>query len=286
MYLKEIMEHFKPIITALQTEFALLTWRDIIEIIFFSTVIYYFTQWLGYDTKKNLVLPFYVYCGLLLGSYALGISGITTVLLWCAPLVATIFIVVHQTTLQKNFITLTAQNSQEPAQPTATWIEEVVRASLLAVNKNKNLIYIIERTQSLHNYIQASYTMHALCSAALINTVVEQSQHNPIQLWLTKSGTLMACNVQWSIGEDMLTLSNNVPQWLADALVATAKSDAVVLHCSSSTRLFTLVAGGKQITNLAPAHIPTLLHQIIKGDDHENQHYTQADTSISHHPEI
>lgn len=280
------MEHFEPILTAVTTELYLITWRDLCEIIFFSTTIYYFTLWLSYDTKKNLVGHFYIYCGLLIGSYITEINGITSVLLWCAPLISTVFVLFHQTTLQKNFITLTAQKPEEQVNAPTTWIDEIVRASLLALNKNKDLIYIIERTQSLANYLSCSYTMHAVCSAELINTVIEQSSENPTHIWLTKSGTLIACNVQWIIGEEIISSNHDISKWLADSLFATAKSDAVVLHCSSATRLFTLVAGGKQINNLSPLHIPTLLQQIIKGDSYETKHFTQNTTSISHHSEI
>ena len=54
-----------------------------------------------------------------------------------------IFIILHQETLQKNFIVLNrAKNDQE----TLSWFDEFVRACLRALNSDKEIICVIERS--------------------------------------------------------------------------------------------------------------------------------------------
>ncbi len=263
------MKLLNDIIQALYQEYMLLTWRDYSEIIFFSIATYTFTMWLASDKKKNLLLPFYGYCITLFSSFMLNISGITTFLLWYTPAIGATFIILHQTTLQRNFITTSLQPSTTPLANTS-WIEEIIRASLLAINKHKDIIFIIERSHLIHDYMTTRYTLNAECSALLLDTLLEQTPSlQPLHFWIKSSGILVAHNVHWNLHESLILQESSpekYPEWLAHALCVTAKSDVIVLAATHMQRNFTLIMSGKQITHLSPTHTTTLLHQLIQGE--------------------
>src|SRR3989338_8316527 len=88
--------------------FHIYRWRDVIEIIFLSGVFYYFCLWLKQDTQKPLLLTFYTYVFTLTIAYFTGLPTVTFILTSFFPVLLVCFIIIHQSTLQKNFIALHA----------------------------------------------------------------------------------------------------------------------------------------------------------------------------------
>src|SRR3990170_8108111 len=98
-----LLENFSDILHAL---FFMLTWRDVLEILFFSSIFYFISCWLKKDKQKNLVGIFQLYIFSIVATYLLDLATINMVLFMYTPSIIMIFILIHQRTLQKNFVGL------------------------------------------------------------------------------------------------------------------------------------------------------------------------------------
>ena len=95
----------------------------------------------------------------LLSSYYADFPVLRFILFIFAPAIAMLFIILHQETLQKNFITLS--NPPVPFKDQSTWIDELIKCTFTALNKHKDIILILERNDPLKNLIHAPYFIYA-----------------------------------------------------------------------------------------------------------------------------
>lgn len=249
----------------LQQELLFITWRDIVEIVFFTTVSYNIVKWLGKDAQKNLAGYFYLYCACALGSYYAHLHAISLVLFFGAPVVAVLFLILHQQTLQKNYI-VTKALTQKP-EPSDKWLEELVQVSLRGVNKNKTILCIIERTDSLNTFFTARCTFNAPVTRELLNLLMNTTPHEEMAtIWVSHTGSLIAINPHWHAGYDEIWASqqmNPLHRYKQDALLITQKSDAIITMISPETRLFDVLVGGKGFDNISAGYAFSLIKQHI-----------------------
>lgn len=260
------MQWLSEIISFIKQEWYFFSWRDAVEIIFFSTVAYLVIRWLKEDEQKNLVGPFYGYFALIVITYFLGLGGIFTALLISLPAGAMLFILLHQRTLQKNYITLKTLTPKIEA--TDQWLEELIQASLRGINRNKTIICLIERQQSLKTLLNARCTFNAPITRELLDLLLNTATSNEatITLWATQTGTLIAINPRWLVtydevwvSEELKTLHKN----RQDTLVITQKSDAIATILSPESRLFDVLEGGKSYDNISAGYAFSLTKQMI-----------------------
>jgi DNA integrity scanning protein DisA with diadenylate cyclase activity len=255
------MSWFTTAVTYLRHELLFISWRDYAEIFFFSLLVYYFLQWLNQDKKNSLVFWFYGYTAILFGAYFTQLNSISLVLTLSSPIALMIFIMVHEQTLQKNFVTLT--NISPKAVNHHHWLEELMQACLHAVNKNREIICVIERADSIDFFISASVHFNAKISQKavelLMNTIPE---NQPVALWVNHAGKLLTINPIWHVYPDEAWISPEIKalhKWKQDAIFITKKSDAIVFALSTLTRCFDVIIEGKTINNLPAGHAFELL---------------------------
>jgi hypothetical protein len=229
-------------------------WQDIVEVLAFSGGIFYLSKWLRKDTSTPLLGMFYGYCALFLTAYHFQLLTLSTVLLTFAPIMIAVCLMLHQSTLQKNFIALHAIT---PTEEISDWVDLVVRSSLVAVGENKPITAIIEKTQALDTLLSSTYPFDCPLSEGLFQVLISSKTFcaNDI-LWISNSGKLRAINSQWkksSVDEWLAQEVKEQEQWLQDALFFTTKTDALFFKLHPKTRTFTLVAQGK-ILQHASAH--------------------------------
>ena len=236
--------------------FDLYRWQDGIEILLISGLFYYLSVWLSQDKQKPLLLIFYSYCsGLLIADY-LNLTTISTLLLLFLPIACTVFLIIHQHTLQKNFINLHALTPSQ--KPSIDWIESLIRAGLTAASDNKHFICIIEKKQTLETLVTSRNCIAAPLSLELlrlINTSTLYNQHE--MLWIDTHARVHAFNATWHKNSVTEWLSQEVQEqepWLRDALFFTTKTDALFIKLIPSTRTFTLIAHGKIIQHALAQH--------------------------------
>ena len=127
-------------------------WRDPLEILFFITIFYFFSLWLKKDRQKNLLFYFYCYCCVIIIAFYAQLPTLSTMLFLSAPVALMLFILVHQETLQKNFISL--KNASAPKILPTDWLEELLRTCLVAINNNKEVLCVIEHRNNLETFLE------------------------------------------------------------------------------------------------------------------------------------
>ncbi len=269
--------------------FAIYRWQDGFEILLFTACLYYLSLLLYCDKQKPLLLYFYGYCGAIIGAHSLHLTTISTLLITFMPLIVAIFILIHQDTLQKNFITLHRITPLET--PPGDWIEDLVRAGLTAASNNTTLTCIIEKKEALTTLLSSPAHLISPCTTELIKLITSSSIYNPEQmLWIDAHTKLEAYNTTWKKNSVDTWLTQDVQeqeQWLKDALFFTTKTDALFIKLLPSTRTFTLIAGGKiiekvvaqQACSAIKTYLGYPLHS-LKGDWHVPHRQNSASARI------
>lgn len=243
------MELLTTAIAWIKHELMFVSWRDIAEILFFSGVIYTFLHWLNQDKQKSLVFWMYGYVALIFGSHFAQLTTMNLVLCLSCPVVLMLFILIHEQTLQKNFITL--KNISPKPDKQYHWLEELMQACLHAINKNREVTCIIERSDSLELFMSAPSAFNATISKKIIELLISTVPENkPLTLWVNHAGNLITINPIWHVNLDETWVSPDIQalhKHKQDGLFISKKSDALVFMLSPATRLFDILIEGKTI---------------------------------------
>ena len=166
-----------------------------------------------------------------------------------APVVALIFIIMHQETLQKNFVYLTKGSTK--AIDTNHWVDEFIKCCLTALNKHKEIVLVIERSDHLKSLIHAPNFIYAELKKDVFDILLEK--HHPTHdymIWINQQGKLVAINCTWRTQIDetwMRKEVQNMHAWKQTALFITSKTDALMLKVNPLTPSFDLVSQGKVV---------------------------------------
>ena len=236
--------------------FSIYSWHDVLEIMLISSCVYYFSVWLYADQQKSLLVPFYGYCLALIGTHFLQLSVCNSLLLIFTPVACMVFFVIHQNTLQKNFITL--HRITPTAESTGDYLEDLLRAALMHMSNNQPFSCIIEKQQALDPLLQAEYTVHIPCSQSILQLIGTSALYNPKKmLWISADQNVHSYNVTWKKSTLDSWLAQEVTEqepWLQEALFFSTKTDALFLYFSPETRTCTLIAQGKIIEKANAQH--------------------------------
>ncbi len=221
-------------------------WQDIVEIIFFSIVIYSLTIWLSTDKKKNLVYYFYGVCALFITSHVLHLSTIESFLWAYLPVIAVFFVLIHQKTLQSNFIGLTRTTNF--SQPIEHWHTEVIRASKKAIDQKAPLAFIIEKKQSLAGLLAPTYLLQAPIQNNLIQFLISSSTESVTAVWLDHNGYIKGIDTKEKNLSSLLDLIEH--------------TDALLISSSENQLAFYLA--DKKFEQLSTAHALQFLQSHLK----------------------
>jgi len=247
-------------------------WRNCIEILFFTLLIYYFSLWLKADRKKNLLPYFYGYCTLTLVTHFTQLTTISYFLFLFAPVAIMLFILIHQTTLQRNFVAL---KNIVPAKNIKTnWPETVIRSFLFAINKNKEIHCVIESKDSLEEFLFSPLILNANIQQGLIHILYESQMFDQKKmLWLNTNGQLVGINSQWRESVfakassdkpifESISQNNKKPQpptlkqktpdspFVQNALLLSSHTDALFLQITPQKRTFDIIFNGELFNNI------------------------------------
>lgn len=228
---------------------------NLIEIFLISTGIYYLLCWLSYDQQKNLVFWFYGYVLLYMFCWNFNLATLHFLMLASTPFIACMFCLIHQKTLQKNFIALTKLQPNRLA--TGNWLEEVMQSCLRNINTHHEIMYIIERNDLLDLFLQAPYVIDAPIQQNFLELLINMHQKpaEPVVVWITQRGFLHTCNPVWTVKEDTFWINPQVQQlspWQQKALIITEKTDALVLTVSPITRMCSVMVKDKLVQSVSP----------------------------------
>lgn len=221
-------------------------WRDMFEILIFSTIFYQITLWLKKDTTRNLLPYFYgtLACGFL--AHVLNLPTISYFLFLFAPSLAALFILVHQETLQRNVVSL--KNITAARQGSINWLETLIRSCLVVMNEGKEFFCIIENSDNIAPFLQCPIAIDASINQSLLSLLFGSPLFNEKKMvWINRAGSLQGINVAWRATFNTLapsTLTIPLETWKDEAQLYTSKTDCIVLYLDPTTRLFTLVVQG------------------------------------------
>lgn len=264
----------------LHQQWAFFTWRDGIEILFFATSLYYTAVWLKKDRQQPLLGYVYGYLALALGSYFCGLFTMSSTLFALAPVAAMVFVLIHQNTLQRNYVTLRNLTPRKQTQHT-NWVELLVRSCLVAMNNEKSVTCVIEQRDSLHQFIWAPFVLNSFVQPGLLELLLQNPSYDPTTfLWLNHTGKLHAVGGTWQQGDHTAAQSN----WHEDALLYTAQTDAVVLHADPKSHTFAIIAQDKLIEDLsAPQVVRIITSYIIQPHAQKGAvHYDKKNNATDH----
>lgn len=230
------------------------SWRDALEILFFSTVFYHLTRWLKADTNRNLLPYFYGTLAIGLVSHLCTLSTVSHFLFLFAPSAVALFILMHQDTLERNIVAV--KNITTDTALLTDWIETLVRACLTQMNDNRTVVCVIENHDSLTPFLECQLPLHASINDTLLNILYQSTlTTDKDMLWILYNGTLKGVNAAWKhtrqLSSDYVNNTNQV--WKYDAQLYTSKTDCFLLCANPLNRSFTLIAEGI-ITENIPAH--------------------------------
>jgi len=158
----------------------------------------------------------------------------------------------HQETLQKNFIAFSA--TQKNSLPEAHWVDELIKCCLMALNRHREIILIIERNDPLKTLIHAPYFIYAELKKDVFDILLEKHiADNEYMMWINQQGKLVAINCSWKTHLDEAWISKDVQhmhQWKQNALFITSKTDALMLKVNPFTRSFDIVMSGKLLESM------------------------------------
>lgn len=237
-------------------------WKDLIEISFLVCSIYYFSLWLSRDNKKNLILPFYLYITGFVVSHHLNLNIISHLLLIGSPVIFTIFILFHQKILQRNFIASQKFNMEKQEQH--IWLDELIKSGLVAINKNMDVTYVIERDINLQDFILTNWNVNSYLKKELFDLILAQKKDE--QFFWIKDGLLVSYTSKWAfIGEEFHRLEEkNLENWKQDALIITHQTDCMVVKALAQERQFQIIVEGKIFEPLTAQQTFTLLERYLQ----------------------
>jgi hypothetical protein len=272
------------------------SWKDPVEILFFSWLIYRFSLWLKENQTHTLLILFYRLCLLLICSHFFQFTTINSFFFLYGPACIMLFILVHQETLQQNFVTMKKIKPLKN-QTQANWLEVLLRTCLRTQNAHKSFICIIEQSDELSLLLEAPFFMKNTITDDLLVLLLESPHLNPEKLvWLSQDGTINAVNALWKKPIDQTWLADNVKNqeaWIANAIMTTQKTDALVFKSNAQSGTFDVVAQGKLIEHLSATNTLRIIRHYLnvgpqaipkKGDPvYEKSQHKKSTVEQSHH---
>ncbi len=227
--------------------FTIFTWRDGIELICFSAAIYYCSLWLQQDRQKNLLGYFYSYVLILFFAYNLPLESLYHVLILFSPMLCMALMLIHQKTLQKNFVGL--RNVIPSHDANQEWLELIMQTALININHNKELFFVLEHTDSLQDLLVTPLPLHAEIKKGFLDLLVESNSFKQsTMIWLNSRGVLLGLNTEWKIAKEFY-LTETQSSWKEEAIFFTAKTDALIIKTNPTQRSFDLSISGKLFEN-------------------------------------
>lgn len=238
-----------------------LSWRDCIEILFFSVLCYYCMLWLMKDRQKNLIFYFFGYCSFIALSYYANLSTMFFVLYVGCPSITMLFIVLHQEALQKNFIALRTITSStaSTSEIRLDWQEILVRSCLTLLHKGHSICCVIEQKESLESFIQTSFMFNTSLQEGLLELFIlgKNKNNKDSFVWLTNAGIIKSFDALWIPSKNLdKSYATPTSYWHENAALFTSKTDAFILSSNHNEGTFSCIIQGKQIEGLTA-------HQVI-----------------------
>ncbi len=204
-------------------------WHDLTEIIGISTLFYAANQYLGIYISKYL----YAYILTLAIAHWFQLSTIIVFLTLASPVVCIILILLHQDQLQRNLIAYKRATTSS----TSINLESLIQQTISAQHHRKSLIWIIEHTDSLENFLSTQSRLNAPLSETLLHFIISSITHHATTLWISRNGTLISHQATWN---------NQTSSFITESLAYSLQLDCFICIPHIETISYTVIVHGEQ----------------------------------------
>ncbi len=241
--------------------------QDMLEILFFSAIVFSFVKWLKQDQHTNLLTYFYLGACILVSAYFLDLQNIVLFYSASWPIMVLIFIVIHQKSLQKNYVAARTLIPNKKIDQT-TWLTLTMSALFKSLQHKKNTIFVIEGNDSLDEFIHQPITVNSPIQKQLLDMIIESSTLLTDHIiLLSQYGKLIALNGTWQKDIDPLWLDKKHESylpWEQEALYWSTYLDALIFNADSLTKKITIIAHGTRITHLTSDKAINVIEQFLR----------------------
>jgi len=243
----------------------ILRWADFVEIALFTAIIFQFCCWLRRDRTNFLLGYFYAAGAVFLCALFFDLRAILELYRTSWPILVLLFIIVHQKSLQQNYV---AARTIAPIKSTADmqWIHLCMRAAFKAVQRKKNIIFIIQGKQQLEEHITDTIALHSPITQQTLDMIIESSiiEDHTIML-LNQTGILLGFNGHW-LSTEIPTIQNDTPltEQQKHALMWTSKTDALVFFAHTESKRITLLAQGTIVQDIPNDKAELVINQYLR----------------------
>ncbi len=253
-----------------------LTWRDSVEILFFAATFYAIILWLKKDNDKKLLPYFYGYCAITFLTHTMQLATVTYCLFFFSPAIIMLFMFMHQDTLQRNMVSLKNITAETPT--AHDWLSCIMRNTLKALHDNKDMLILIEHTDSLASYLKTKYTITTPITDDVMTLLMENNLCNTQRMvWIKSDGTIQGIHVAWKASWHPAAYTGT-KEWIDDAIAYTAKTDALIMYSNAKKQQYTIAYQGaitegltvEQSSQLIRKHTNAPIPVTKKGFNHES----------------
>jgi|GEM_PF-6432500 len=231
--LVEFISHYTPFFI----------WTDVLDLFFCIGIIYGLARWFAYDPSKPLLLYFYGYIMLMVSAYWIPLPLIYTMLTIAWPCALAIGILIHQKTLQKNFVGLNFRAAQTLVQH--DWIKELIRFSTQQASAGTSSMWIIQKDQDISALCQHQLVIKAPITYDLLTILAEgRTVTFDKPLLIDSTGTLLGANV--TVHDTHHTQGPS----LIGCMVELTQTNNIIVCSTHTTGLFDLFYHGKVLQNV------------------------------------
>jgi len=229
---------------------AIFSINDGIEIIAIASLFYSFSIWLKQDQQKPLVLYFYGLATMMLLTDLVNLPTLSNSFFALSPAIIMLFILVHQKSLQKNFVAL--KNIQPSELINSNWLDILLRACLISTNQKQKVACLIEGKDALSELLNSPFILRTKIQASLLEALLNSTNYDQQKMiWVSNTGLLLSINVDWkSLDSQANSQSQTIDEWQQISLLYTAQADAIVFRIAPQERTFDIIAEGKLLEGL------------------------------------
>lgn len=232
--------------------------RDIIEIIFYSAVLYAFCRWLKADKTKNILVYFLAYCTLTLLAWVVQLPTLTPLLFSYAPVALLLFIILHEKTLQRNLVSLCTITPAKIQQE--DWLDTLLSSSLAVINTNKSITVVIENQNSLEHFLDTPFFINAVMSKGILDILLSSTSYDEQKMvWIDTNARIRGINVAWINHQEKAQLRPAHALHKENSLFYTLQTDAIIFNAHPLNRTFTLIINGHETAHLSAHQTQTMI---------------------------
>lgn len=254
---------------------------DLLEVTTITIFLYHFFVWLDKNKEKELLKPILMIIILNGAAWIYDLKAIQILFFYIATPGSIIYYLTHQESFKKN--TQTHQKRAPSIYSNATYntIELLIQEGIYGLCDNKNIVYIIEQSNSLENLIVPSLCLNTRISQEILKFFIRSTNENKTCNFLIKNNDIVGTRIPLFDDFNLCTTQNTIQTSLQEHIIDT---DAIVVLGFYTTHTWAIFHKEYGYFDLTTKELFTILnHFLNSGDTNQYDHTKNSKASISQH---